>query len=312
MAVTADRILAGTKRRALVSTNQVTVDDDGILDLIDDVIKIKAVPLVDSVNGEFFVTQTLTSLVAGQSSYAIPYRAIGRTIRDLKIQDSSGTPRNCPYIAPEDIHLFNDTALSWGHTFRGDQIRLVPEVGSSYSSGESLQIWFKMRPSYLVKLANAAKVTSVSSPSVEVESVGDITTGAVIDFVQGKSGNQIYDFDKTCTNVSGTTLTFDASDIPSSLAAGDYIALAGFAPVITMIPDECSPYIETCAAQRVLKSIGDDQGAVALNQDVAMEKEELLKLLEPRNEGEPKVCINRHSLVRGGRFQQRRWLYGGV
>ena len=89
MAVTADRILAGVKRRAIVPTNQVTLDDDDILDLIDDVIKIHAVPLIDSVNGEYFVTSELTAITAGQSNYSIPYRAIGRVLRDLKIKNTT-------------------------------------------------------------------------------------------------------------------------------------------------------------------------------------------------------------------------------
>ena len=312
MAVTADRMLAGVKRRAVVPTNQVTLDDDDILDLIDDVIKSYVVPLVDSVNGEFFVTSELDAITASQDNYDIPYRSIGRTLRDLKIKNTtSNDVRNCPYIEPEDIHLYSDTALNFGHYFRGDQIYLVPSVASTFSATESLEKWFKMRPSSLVKLSSAAKISSVSSPSVEVEAVGDVTTNAVIDFIQGKSGNRIYSIDKTCTNVAGTTFTFAAADIPSSLTAGDYVALAGFAPVITMIPDECGPYTESLATQRVLKTIGDNEGAAALGEDIENEKKNMLQLLEPRNEGEPKIIINREGLVRGGKFHQRRWLYGG-
>jgi hypothetical protein len=311
MAVTADRILKGVKRRAVVATNQVLLDDDDILEIIDDNIKSHVVPLIDSVNGEFFVTSTTESIVAGQDNYTIPYRAIGRTLRDLKIIDSSNAVRNCPYVEPEDIHLFLDTALNFGHYFKGDEIYLIPEVPDTYSGSESLQIWYKLRPSTLTKLTNAAKVSSVSSPTVEVESAGSVTTGAVIDFVKGKSGNTILGMDKTCTNVSGTTLTFASADIPSGLAVGDYISLAGSAPVITMVPDEVSPWLERLAAQEVLATIGDDVGAGNLAQGVAIERQNLLSLLEPRNEGEPKVIINRYGLARGSKFKQRRWLYGG-
>ncbi len=312
MAVTADRILAGVKRRAVVPTNQVTLDDDDILDLIDDVIKVHAIPLVDSVNGEFFVTNELEAITASQDNYDIPYRSIGRTLRDLKIKNTtSNDVRNCPYIEPEDIHLYTDTAVNFGHYFRGDQIYLVPSVASTFSATESLEKWYKMRPSSLVKLSAAAKVSTVSSPNVTVEAAGDIVTGSIIDFVQGKSGNRIYSIDKTVSNVATTTFTFDADDIPSALTAGDYISIQGTAPVITMIPDECSPWIESLAAQRVLEAIGDIEGATAYSDDIAQEKRNLLQILEPRNEGEPKIIINRGSLVRGGKFHQRRWLYGG-
>lgn len=313
MTVTADKVLAGAKKRAVVPTNQVLMDDDDILEFIDDVIKVHVIPLIESVNGEFFVTTKLEALVASQSNYAIPYRAIGRTLRDLKIKNTtSNETRNCPYIEPEDVHLFTDTALDYGHYFKGDEIYLTPDVPSSVTGDDSLEIWYKLRPSRVVKLANAAKVASVSSPSVEVESIGDIATNSVIDFIAGTSGNGIREMDKTCTNVSGTTLTFAAADIPSGLVAGDYISLAGTAPVITMIPDECSPWIERLVAREILLSIGDDIGADKLNPGIGQERTNLLQILEPRNEGEPKIIINRHSLARGGRFHQRRWLYGST
>lgn len=312
MAVTTDVVLAGVKRRAVVPTNQVTLDDDDIIKLIDDVIKVHVVPLIDGVNGEFFVTSETTALVAGQSNYSIPYRAVGRVLRDLLILDSTGTKRDCPYVEPEDVHLFDDTALDFGHYFQGDQIYTVPDVPSTYTGSESLYITYKLRPSSLVKLANAAKVVSVSSPNVEVDGAGDIATNSVVDFIAGKSGNRILSMDKTCTNVSGTTFTFAAADIPSDLAAGDYVSLQGTSPVITMIPDECSPWIERLAAREVLLSIGDDVGADKLAPGIAQERENLLSLLEPRNEGEPKIIINRRSLARGGKFAQSRWIYGGV
>lgn len=313
MAVTTDSVLAGVKRRAVVPTNQVTLDDDDILKLIDDVIKVHVIPLVDSVNGEFFVTAEQTNLVAGQSNYSLPYRAIGRVLRDLLIIDTdTGTKRDCPYIQPEDVHLYDDTALDFGHYFQGDQVYTVPSVPSTYSGSEALYFLYKLRPSSLVKLSNAAKISSVSSPNVEVEAVGDIATASVIDFIAGKSGNRILGMDKTVSNVSGTTITFDASDLPSGLAAGDYISLQGTAPVVTMIPDECSPWIERLAAREVLLSIGDDIGADKLAPGIAQERENLLSLLEPRNDGEPTIIINRRSLARGGKFAQSRWIYGGV
>jgi hypothetical protein len=312
MAVTTDAILQGVKDRAIVPSNQVTLTDDKILKMIDDVIKVHVVPLVDSVNGEFFVTVELDAIVASQDNYSIPYRSIGRTLRDLKIKNTvTSDTRNCPYIEPEDIHIYKDTALNFGHYFRGDEIYLVPSVASTFSATESLEKWYKIRPSKLTKLTNAAKVSSIASTTVGVESAGSIVTGSVVDFVQGKSGNRIYSIDKTCTNVSSTTFTFASGDIPTGLAVGDYVVLAGFSPVVTMIPDECSPYIETMAAMRLLKAIGDTEGGRDLVEDAVAERKNLLELLEPRNEGEPKIIINRESLARGGKFYQRRWMYGG-
>ena len=75
MATTTDRLLKGIKRRVVLPNSQVLFDDEDIIEVINDIIKVHAVPLIDSVNGEFFVTSELTPLVAGQSNYKIPTRS---------------------------------------------------------------------------------------------------------------------------------------------------------------------------------------------------------------------------------------------
>lgn len=313
MVVTTDAILAGVKRRAVVPSNQITLDDDDILILIDDVIKMYAVPLIDSCNGEYFVTSEDTTITASVSNIDIPYRAIGRAVRDVLIVDNdTGDERDCPYIEPENAIYYDSYASQFGHYFEGDQLVLVPGVPSTYTGNESVRIKYKLRPSQLVKLNTAAKVSSISSPTIDVESVGNIATSSVVDFISGKSGNRIYSMDKTCTNVSSTTLTFAAADIPSSLAVGDYISIQGTAPVVTMIPDECKPWIENLGARQVLLAIGDDIGADKLIPEITQGRQNLLSLFEPRNEGEPKIILNPNNLARRGRLRNVRYFNTGL
>lgn len=133
-----------------------------------------------------------------------------------------------------------------------------------------------------------------------------------MDFIQGKSGNSILGMDVSVSNVSGTTFTFSASDIPSDLAVGDYISIYETAPVVTMIPDEWSPWIQKVAARDILEAIGDDVGAAKMDKYVQREKENLLSISQPRNEGEPIVTVNRRGLVRGNKFSQGRWFIRSV
>lgn len=314
MTVTADKLLNGVKRRAVVPNNQiVNMSDTDILELLDDVIKTEVVPMVDSVNGEYFVTVTNSNLVASQSEYSIPYRAMGRVLRDLKIENNdSGDVRNCPYIEPENIQDYVNTSLDYGHYFKGNKFVAVPDIPSTYSGNESWQIWYKIRPSLLVKLSDAAKVSSITETTVVVETVGNIVTGSVVDFIQGGSGNSILGIDVTCTDVTGTTFTFALGDIPTDLAVGDYVSIAETSPVLTMVPDECSPWIEKNGAREVLLAIGDDVGADKLLLGIQRDKENLLSILQPRNEGEPKYILNRNSLYRGGSTQRRYWTNGGI
>jgi hypothetical protein len=312
MAMTADRLLAGIKRRVTIPSNQILMEDTDFLAIADDMISSRIVPLMESVNQDYLVTRTTEALVASQSEYSIPYRAVGRALRELKIADSSGNVRNLPLISLEDSHTYAQSTLSAGFYFLGDKIRLVPDIPSSLSSDTSLEMWYRLPPSKLVTVSSAALVTVVNDPNVTVSNVpSTIITGSVIDFVQGKSGSSLYAIDETITNVSGTTITFGAGVIPSSLAAGDYISLAGYSPVINFVPNECYSLIEGLVAQRVLKAIGDFEGARDIAEDIAEDIKNIKMLLEPRIDGEPTIIINRSSLVRGSKFlSNRHWMYG--
>lgn len=311
MAITADRLLAGVKRRILIPGSRTTFQNSDILATIDDIISSRIVPMIESVNQEFFVTSHEEELVAGQSEYSIPYRAVGRALRELKIKDNNDNTRNIALVNLEDSQYYSGASLTVGFYFKGDKIRLIPDVPDNISPDQSLEMFYRLAPNALCTASDAALVTGVSSTTVTVSSVpSNIVTGVSVDFIQGKSGNTIYAIDKTVSNVSGTTLTFAADTIPDDLAAGDWISYAGTSPVVNFVPNECQRLIETMSAYSILNSLGDFEGAKILAEDMSIEEKNMLKILEPRIDGEPTVIINRSSLVRGNKFSQRTWLYG--
>jgi len=135
-----------------------------------------------------------------------------------------------------------------------------------------------------------------------------MSAGVDIDFIQGKQGNRTFDYDVAITGSSSNTISFATDAVPDDLAAGDYIAVAQQSPVV-QLPDDAFSLLETRLAHRILKSIGDYDGARNLDGDIAAEEKALKALLEPRIEGEPQVLINRQSLLRGRRFMPRRGLF---
>jgi hypothetical protein len=302
MAKTANRLLDGLKRRITMPASQVLLLDSDILEIADDVTQSKLLPLIMSTRQDFFVTVTEIASVPGQAAYSIPYRAIGRTLRDLKIK-SSGSTRDVNLIALEDEHMFLFASEPEGFYFRGDKIVLIPAPSNP---SLVIQQWWLCPPGKLVKTDDAGFVTSFDSTTVTVSSVpGTITTGTVVDFIAGKSGNSTLGFDATVTNVSGNVITFGAGVIPSDLVTGDYVSVAQTTPVI-QLPDECYRYLETETAISCLKAIGDAEGAAAL-ESVALEEAKNVKImLEPRIEGESTKIINRRSLLRGSRYRYRR------
>lgn len=301
MAKTADRLLEGVKRRVVLPASTPLMQDADLLAFADDVTASYLVPCLMSVNQEFFVYKTLTDVVVGQAEYRIPYRSIGRTLRDLKLT-LNGSVRDLVNIYLEDAHLYR-TGEVVGFYFRGDRYVLVP---TPQSTGQQVEEWYNLAPSALVELDNAAVVTSFTATTVTVSSVpGTITTGTLVDFIQGKSGAPLLKMDATVTNVASTTLTFDPDVIPTDLAVGDYLSLAQTTPVI-MLPDEAYPLLETATSIRVLNAIGDFEGAGRLAEDKAREEKDLKLMIAPRNEGENQVVINRRGLLRGRTTVYRR------
>lgn len=305
MANLADRLLTGVKRRVIIPSSQPLLLDSDILQMADDTIASYMVPLLMSTSQEYFVTKVDQALTVDVDTYNIPYRAIGRVLRDLKIRDSSGSIKNVPRIQPEESHEYIDVTSIDGHYFQGDKFVLV---GSPSQTGLIAEVSYSLAPSKLIVESEAATVVSIAGDMVTVDAVpSDLTANAVIDFIQGKSGNSLYSMDVEITSVAGNTLTFGTEEVPDDLVAGDYIALAGYSPVI-MLPNEAYSLLETTLAMRILDTIGDFEGSAKLGDTKSREERDLKLMVEPRNQGENQMIVNRRSLLRGRNTRFRRGL----
>ncbi len=304
MSIDTTRMLRGIKRRITVPAAQQLIGDTGFLELGDDVMTDKMVPLVLSTRQDFFVVSTNVDSVDGVAEVDIPSRAIGRGLRDIKYSyDGSETGiRSLALIAIEDEHKFARSGVPVGFYFKCDKIVLVP---IPQSDEQYTQLWYDLRPGRLVQTSAAAQVVSVSiGVTTTVVTVGTVPStivpSAVIDFIQGSQGNSTLGMDVSVANVAGSQITFDLDDVPAALAAGDWIALAGQSPVL-QLPDDCYPMFETLVCHKILYAIGDYDGAAQLLTDAATQESSLKVILEPRIIGEQKKIINRSGLLRGNR-----------
>ncbi len=116
--------------------------------------------------------------------------------------------------------------------------------------------------------------------------------------------------DVTVVNINGTTITFASDDLPDDLTAGDFIAPAGYSPVVNFVPDQCYSYLESLVCHRVLVAQSDYEGADRLDKRIDREEKQLRSMLEPRIDGEPTVISNPYSLVRGRVTSQYSWWSG--
>lgn len=315
MAITSDAIIDGVNRRISNPITQGLLQNSDVLAFTDSVIQSELIPLIESTNQDFFVQRIEIPLVAGQSAYPVPYRSVGRALREIKIVDTvgGGNFRNIPLVSIEHSDMYFSWNTVVGFHFEGDDIRLVPDVPDSLSSNPpTLVVWYRLPPNKLVPLTSVAPVVSIADNVVTVSSVPTgISAGTRVDFCQAQSGSAIYSYDVEVTATDATTITFASSeDIPSELSAGDYISVAGESYVLNWIPNEAYPLVETLTCRRALQAISDYEGLKILEADAERERTNLKMILEPRINGESTIIVNYWSLARGYKSNQRAWLYG--
>jgi hypothetical protein len=301
MAITTAQLLDAIKRGVTVPSTQYRFTDSDLLKFADEETESVILPMLTSLRQEFLVTQQNTTTVANQAAYKIPYRAVGRTLRDLKLARSSDATfvRTLSYVSPEDTQAY--TAGGSGEpvafTVRGDKVVLLPTpVDTSYV----LQMFYEIKPSALVSTDEAGLITAINTSTGVVtisSSVTDFATGDEMDFVDGESGCSVKGLDIANTNVSGTSVTFAAANLPSDLAVGDYIALANETPVV-QLPDELSQVLAQCVICRLLEALGDFEGLNAAQKKLEQRKEASGQLLTPRVEGAVPVVFNANGLLR--------------
>jgi len=298
MAKTGDDLLSAVQLTITMPNNQVLLTDERVLHFANDEMYSSVQEGILSLRQEYFVyLDESDQTVVDQANYDIPYRAIGRTLRDLKVKDSNSTNVfNCTQIALEDAHIFQNSSNMFGYYFQGDQIHMVPAPNST---AFYLMKYYLLRPNRIVQTTDAGQVQGIAGNVITLDAVpSTFTANTSVDFIQGKQGNRTLAMDQTITNVSGLQVTI--STPPSSLVVGDYVSLAEETPVI-QLPDEAFTYLVMLTAKRCLYAIGDYEGMKAVDEQIPEKRSLLEKALAPRNEGATTKIVGRSGLLRGRR-----------
>lgn len=307
MTITVDQFVSGVERLCTSPANQIRFNSQAILNIADRNLNDTVLPDIDAVNQEFFVTKTTTPILEGVIEYAIPTRALGRKLREIKLVNPSGGKADFPMIAIEREQLYRSNATPFGFYFYGDRVCMVPTPNGD---GYSIEFWWFLPPGIPIMTTSASRVVSVAGDDVTVSAVpSSITTGAVIDFIQGTPGNGYLDISKTIASIAGNVITFTTGDVPTTLAAGDYISPEGYSP-ICQLPRIGVYYWQTLTAMELLCSLGDFDAYDRLEKVSKRQLINMNKLLEPRIEGESQVIINDQGFGRRGRRSFSSGWYG--
>lgn len=273
------------------------LSDENILTFANMELDLTISPYLVKARGD--VLMTSQDFVMSDASYVtVPYRAINNNIKAVFFAlETSDSPVELPQMDQRDkSEFYSDSNIPAGYVMEGNQITLLPLGGIS---GGTLTVFYQMRPNRLVKTSQARQIQSINRSAGTVvisSSLSTITTSTPTDFCANYSPYPVLGIDATPTNVSGTTLYYSPSDIPAKLAAGDWVSLANYSPVIN-VPEEMISLLAQGTLARMLASIGDLEAASLAMKQYDRDESTSTGALGPRT-NTPKKIGTRHSLIR--------------
>jgi hypothetical protein len=309
MTITTTQLLDAVKRGVTVPSNQVRFSDADLLKFADEETESTIMPMLSSIRQEFLVKQKNVPVVANQAGYKIPYRAVGRNLRDIKLADTAGNViRRLALVDPSESHIFALGTFGEpnGYMIQGDKVVLLPTPASA---GYNIQFFYELAPSALVPVTSAGQISAIDTGTGIVTisaSVAGFITAQTMDLVDGKAGCTVKSEDIVNSSVAGTAITFTAADLPSDLAVGDWVTASGETPVV-QLPNELTQSLVQAVICRVLEALSDYEGLQAAKASLKEKMNAAEKLLTPRVQSQVPVVINRNGLLRRplSRFRYR-------
>lgn len=293
-------LLASVKQRSMNASNQSLLQDADIVRIASEELQAVILPYIESVKGEYYVTNADVPFISGTTTYTLPQRATGTKLRDVCLLDFQKNAVMLNYINPEDLKS------SWAYApyqfgFYPKDNSIVLVLGNLIGSGNytNVRLIYFRRPNTLCMTGvtgNAGQVISFDrlAQTITLDFAPTTwTTGTQFDIINALPPFQSRGDDLAISNISGFVLTFTAP-LPTDLAVGDWVSEANFSP-IPQIPVECHRLLEALTAARVLQYCGDPSFTVMQAMAESM-KRDLIQILSPRIDGSPRKIPIRNRL----------------
>lgn len=180
---------------------------------------------------------------------------------------------------------------------------------SASAASAIVTITYTTRPTTLSTSNSSAFVLSNALTVNSTQPVpASIVPGVLVDFLQTDGGHSTYSFDVPVDNnaVSATSITFADGVVPDDFTIGDYICLQ-YECIVPQLPTDLHNILVQRTCARVQAAQGDQPG---LENTKSMIKDLEYKqgtLIDNRVDGSPTKVFNRHSLLRYGRSNRRRY-----
>lgn len=300
MAFTWTELLDDIKVRAMMPTSQSTFTAARLLSLTNASMRSKLLPLVDKVREGYYEYDVDTTLNA-TGTYYVHTRAVGAKILDAALLNGNERLELTRYYE-KDVRNYTESPNDYGFFIKRNAVYLLPATPSGWTT---LRQKIMLRPPEIVEQTSGARVSAINTTTgvVTCETVpATWTTGSLYDMVQEPAHFDTIAIDLVASAVvvgASGTLTFTPSALPSRLAVGDWIGLAGQSPVI-QLPVELNPLLAQETANVLLKSQNDEKGLEMGLAEAKRMKEEILSLITPRVQSAGKKITNRTGILRRG------------
>lgn len=311
MTWTTDDLLAEV-RRAIFAPDTSDQSDTDLLAFADQALNTLIAASVRAGRGEHWLTTQDTTLVPGTTGYAMPRRALGRTLRGVQLINESGDSTSLQQVDALRLReAYSTTAVGlprW-YAFEGETIKLgcVPASGTY-----TLRVFYLWSPSKLIPTSSGTNVTAVggaTSINVAADPLPSGVSGGYIDIVSGTEPYRVLSADNKVSGFAAPTITLTNSITGLGLASPvvanrqpDYVVPAE-QTVYPPIPRPMWPALVSETARLALRAVRDPQEqamAVAARDHLASARD----IMVPRENRSSMRIVGSSPLRRTGR---RRW-----
>lgn len=301
----ASEIIADMQDLGMIPPTDETFNTTRILKHMNNQLRLYMAELLRSVRKEYLVMDTDVSVASGTASYRISTKAIGSALRKVAMLDGGGNPQPLVEVKEEEREKWqNPGAAIAGYIFKGNSLELIPAPTAS----GTLRLSYEKRLNKLVDSSAVGEVTNINTGTKVVTCAtvpSGFSTSTLLDLIQGVPHFDDLALDQAPTNVvTGASGTITFSALPSGLAVGDFVCLAGQTP-IPQIPVELHQVLALRTALVILQAL-KHPSVPLVEKELAAARSAAISLIATRNEAADVYVMNYNQPgFRRGRF---RWV----
>lgn len=309
----ADEVIDAIREEGLISASDEVELITRVRNVLNREMRLYGMAQLQKAREEYQVETADLPIVAGTTEYDIPSKAAGAAIVRLEYNYAGTRCKLYPTTADLNASV-GPGAYGTGEFFlQANKIVLciAPPSTSTWT------VVYARRFNRVVAASACGEVSAINTGTKQVTLVhpdsgagtvpATFTTAKTYDFIKGTPHFDVRDSDKAVTGVASNVLTFTDA-LPTGLAVGDFVALAGQSPVINAHL-EFQEVLVLRAAHAYVSGSQNAQGAGMLKERLAEAEANWLAIACPRVDGGPQFLINYSApgFNKWMRFRRNRW-----